>query len=176
MVFARTASAARHLGQQFRFHTVLRRYVALAHGEVATQTIRSTLVENRGDGLRGSSHALRREGWRVAAHEGQHAVTHVTRLEYLPPTPSHEGMTRIECRLETGRTHQIRIHLSEIGHPLVGEKLYTRNDSGALQPAPRVMLHAAELGVGHPVTGASMRWEQSPPSQFRGSEKALSWD
>jgi 23S rRNA pseudouridine1911/1915/1917 synthase len=156
LVFARTQSAAKHLANQFRFHTVHRRYVALAHGRLQAQMIRTTLIENRGDGLRGSAPP----NWRVAAGEGQEATTHVRVLKH------YEAMTFVECQLETGRTHQIRIHLSEAEHPLLGEKLYIRDYREPLLPAPRVMLHAAELGFTHPVTGAEMRWKQETPADF----------
>lgn len=156
IVFARTREAARELGNQFRFHTVHRRYLALAHGEVGSQSIRSTLIEDRGDGLRGTARA----GWRVAPGQGQDAVTHVSALEGLG------SATLVACRLETGRTHQIRIHLSEAGHPLLGEKLYIRDFRGEVSPASRVMLHAAELGFKHPGTGAEMRWEKKLPQDF----------
>jgi 23S rRNA pseudouridine1911/1915/1917 synthase len=157
LVFARTEHAARHLGNQFRFHSVHRRYLALVHGHATSRTIRSTLIENRGDGLRGSV----REGWRVAPGEGQEATTHVEALK------RYEDMSLVACRLETGRTHQIRIHLSEAGHPLLGEKLYIRDYEGILLRAPRVMLHAAELGFVHPVSGAQMSWKSELPEDFK---------
>jgi len=156
MVFARTREAARELGNQFRFHTVHRRYLALAQGQVQSSVIRSTLIEDRGDGLRGSAPP----SWRVARGEGQEATTHVSALENLA------GATLIACRLETGRTHQIRIHLSEAGHPLLGERLYVRDYRGETLPAPRVMLHAAELGFKHPGSGADMKWERELPADF----------
>jgi 23S rRNA pseudouridine1911/1915/1917 synthase len=156
IVFARTREAAKALAQQFRFHTIHRRYTALAHGEVESCTIRSVLLENRGDGLRGSASTCHR----VAPGEGREAITHVRAIEAF----SHA--TLIECRLETGRTHQIRIHLSEVGHPLLGEKLYIREFEGELLPASRVMLHAAELGLRHPRTGEEMRCRSELPADF----------
>jgi 23S rRNA pseudouridine1911/1915/1917 synthase len=161
IVFARTREAARALSNQFRFHTVHRRYLALVHGRARDATCRSILIEDRGDGLRGTVPA----GWRVARGEGQEAITHVRALEALP------GATLVECRLETGRTHPIRIHLSEAGHPLVGERLYVRDYRGERLSAPRVMLHAAELGFEHPATGARMSWSAQLPEDF---EAALS--
>jgi 23S rRNA pseudouridine1911/1915/1917 synthase len=153
LVFSRTFAAKKHLGQQLRLHTMRRRYLAIAHGDVRPGTLRSYLVEDRGDGRRGSG----REGRR----EGQLAVTHVERLEEL------RGATLVGCRLETGRTHQIRIHLSEQGHPLVGETVYVRGYAGTLIPAPRLMLHAAELGFEHPVSGRAMLFEDPPPADFQ---------
>jgi 23S rRNA pseudouridine1911/1915/1917 synthase len=148
IVFARTLAGKRGLQQQFREHSVHRRYVAIAHGDVASRTIRTRLVQNRGDGRRGSTDR---------GDLGREAVTHVRAIERLA------RVTLVECRLETGRTHQIRIHLAEAGHPLLGERVYGRRFEGELLPAPRVMLHAAELGFRHPVTGETLRFEQRMP-------------
>jgi 23S rRNA pseudouridine1911/1915/1917 synthase len=154
IVFPRTFAAKKHLAQQLRFHTMQRRYLAIAHGTVPKRTLRSTLVPDRGDGLRGSiPEGQRREG-------GQVAITHVEPLEAL------RGATLVACRLETGRTHQIRIHLSEAGHPIVGERVYVRGHQGPLIAAPRLMLHAAELGFEHPADGRPMYFEEPPPEDF----------
>ncbi|MCM2279323.1 MAG: RluA family pseudouridine synthase [Oligoflexia bacterium] len=158
LVFARTREAARALANQFRFHTIQRRYFALAHGKVAGGTIRSELLEDRGDGLRGS----RAPGSPISREGARPAVTHVRLLSYF------NGMSLIECVLETGRTHQIRIHLSEAGHPLVGERAYIREFQGPRIAAPRIMLHAAELGFVHPTQAAPMRWRVPPPGDFQG--------
>ncbi|MDH4120811.1 MAG: RluA family pseudouridine synthase [Deltaproteobacteria bacterium] len=162
LVFARTPAAERALGQQFRQHTVHRRYLALVRGNLERpRRLESLLVDDRGDGLRGS-HPSR----------GKRAVTHAAPLEAL------SGGTLVECRLETGRTHQIRIHLAEAGFPLWGETLYHRPFHGQpfhghllhspVQPddAPRVMLHAGELGFNHPETGKPMRFAVEPPEDF----------
>lgn len=158
LVFARTTSAKRHLQEQLRAHTVFRRYVALAHGLVAARTHRSLLVQDRGDGLRGST---------KNPELGREAVTHVAPLEVLA------GATLVECRLETGRTHQIRIHLSESGHPLVGERVYVRGFTGPLISAPRVMLHATALGFVHPQTGEALRFEDPVPADMAAALAAL---
>jgi 23S rRNA pseudouridine1911/1915/1917 synthase len=152
LVFARTFAAKKHLGHQLRLHTMQRRYLAIAHGEVREGTRRSYLVADRGDGLRGSVN----EGLRA----GQVAVTHVDVIERL------RGATLIGCRLETGRTHQIRIHLSESGNPLVGESVYIRGLRSPPIPAPRLMLHAAELGFEHPADGRAMLFTEEPPPDF----------
>lgn len=159
LVFARTFAAKKHLGQQLRVHSMHRRYLAIAHGDVAPGTIRSHLVEDRGDRLRGSA----REGQR----EGQLAITHVERVERLA------GATLVGCRLETGRTHQIRIHLAERGHPLLGEAVYVRGYAGPILPAPRLMLHAAELGFEHPDDGRAMRFDDAPPLDFAETLRRL---
>jgi 23S rRNA pseudouridine1911/1915/1917 synthase len=152
IVFARSFAAKKILAHQLRQRTVLRRYLALAHGVVKQQTFRSYLVKDRGDGLRGSS----RHG-----RQGQLAITHVEPLEQL------DRATLLACRLETGRTHQIRIHLAEAGHPLLGERVYIRRYTGEVLEAPRIMLHAAELGFAHPQHGRPMKFEALPPPDFQ---------
>lgn len=152
LVFTRTLLAKRHLTQQFRFHTVERVYLAIAHGRVGKSTYRSRLVQDRGDGLRGSTQLPR---------AGQEATTHVEPIE------TFEGATLLRCRLETGRTHQIRIHLSEAGHPLLGEPVYTRGFGGPLVRAPRLMLHAAVLGFEHPVGNRIVRFEDPLPEDMQ---------
>jgi 23S rRNA pseudouridine1911/1915/1917 synthase len=148
VVFARTLAAKQALKNQFRFHTVGRRYVAIAHGAAKTVTIESRLVPDRGDGRRGSTDD---------ESLGREAITHVKWLETL------RGATLVECRLETGRTHQIRIHLAERGNPLVGERVYSKNYRGELIPAPRLMLHARELAFEHPNTGQRLEFERPMP-------------
>jgi 23S rRNA pseudouridine1911/1915/1917 synthase len=133
--------------------------VALAHGRVRSQVVRSVLLADRGDGRRGSTDAAV-FGRTPRPEEGRLAVTHVEALEAL------DGATLVGCRLETGRTHQIRIHLAEAGHPLLGERVYVRGYDGPWIPAPRVMLHACELGFVHPATGESLRWTRPPPADF----------
>jgi 23S rRNA pseudouridine1911/1915/1917 synthase len=152
IVFARTFAAKKVLSNQLRQRTVHRRYVALAHGHLRAASLRSYLAKDRGDGLRGTSRYNR---------EGQLAVTHVEPLELL------QGATLVACRLETGRTHQIRIQLAEAGHPLLGERVYVRNVEHELLPAPRVMLHAAELGFTHPAHGTPMQFDAPPPRDFQ---------
>ncbi len=151
VVFARTLNAKRHLKNQFRFHTVRRRYWALVHGPLASTTISSRLVQDRGDGRRGSTDN---------PTLGRVATTHVKKLEALG------SATWIECRLETGRTHQIRIHLSEQGHPLLGERVYERGTSAAIA-VPRIMLHAFELGFEHPTSGRLLAFESAMPEDMR---------
>ncbi|MBK8940499.1 MAG: RluA family pseudouridine synthase [Polyangiaceae bacterium] len=154
MLFARTLEAKKHLAQQFRVHSIGRRYVALVHGTfVGKRTLRSHLVEDRGDGLRGSARPGRREG--------QLAVTHVRAVTPLA------GATLVSCELETGRTHQIRIHLAEAGYPIVGEAVYIRGYGGPRLDAPRTMLHAAELTFEHPVSGEELSFGVEPPEDFR---------
>jgi 23S rRNA pseudouridine1911/1915/1917 synthase len=151
LMFARTAAAEGRLAHQLRRHTVHRRYLAIAHGDVAAGTIRSFLAEDRGDGLRGSVPNRKL---------GKEAITHVEVVERL------RGATLVGCQLETGRTHQIRIHLAEQGHMLLGERGYLREHRGEVIAAPRILLHAAELGFEHPGTGAAMRFEAPMPADM----------
>jgi 23S rRNA pseudouridine1911/1915/1917 synthase len=152
MVFALSAEAHRRLVQMFRRHTIQRVYQAIVPGRVEAQTFASSLVPDRGDGRRGST---------PLAGVGKPAVTHVRPLEHL------EGYTLLECRLETGRTHQIRIHLAEAGHPVCGEKVYHqplfRKAATDKSGAPRQALHAAELGFEHPITGEPLRFVMRLP-------------
>lgn len=158
VVFARNVPAARILAEQFRLHTTHRRYLAIVVGKVGAGTIRTRLLRDRGDGRRGSIDDADED-------EGKLAITHVTPVEHFG-----DDYTLVECRLETGRTHQIRIHMAESGHVVCGERVYStprkikaKDDS----KAPRVMLHAAELGFVHPVTGEDLRFTSPLPADMK---------
>lgn len=155
VVFARTVQAKERLTEQFSQHTVDRLYLAVIHGRLMEpRRIESDLVRDRGDGLRGSAP----EGL-----PGKHAVTHVKPLEVFGDA------TLVECRLETGRTHQIRIHLAEAGHPVFGDTKYgsTAEPTGRKHPpVPRLALHAAELGFTHPTTGIRVHFTMPLPADL----------
>ena len=154
IVFAKSKPAERALAMQFREHTVERLYLCVAHGDVRSQTIESKLVTDHGDGLRGSTRN---------PNEGKRAVTHVKTKKTL------RGATFCEVKLETGKTHQIRIHLAERSHPLVGEKVYIRDyvfRGGVPLESPRLLLHAATLGFKHPITGEMLAFESTLPPDF----------
>lgn len=156
VAFARTPAAATKLAAQFKKHTVDRRYLALVRGTATPGRIESTLVDDRGDGRRGSGPP--------DAPDGKRAVTRVTVLEQFATT------ALVECRLETGRTHQVRIHLGEAGTPLCGERVYDRPPHGQPHPDPsgatRPMLHAARLGFTHPADGDELAWDAPLPADF----------
>ena len=124
-------------------------------GQARGGRIESVIARDRGDGRRGSA----------PGKEGQHAVTNVSLLEQW------EKFALVECRLETGRTHQVRIHLGEAGTPLCGETVYDRPINGSPFPdgsgARRPMLHATRLGLTHPVTGDTMTWESPIPADMK---------
>lgn len=154
LCFAKTRLAERGLHRIFQQHLARREYLAVAHGAVRAGRIESHLIADRGDGLRGSTRHR---------DQGQHAVTHVEVVERLPRA------TFVRVRLETGRTHQIRIHLAEAGHPLVGETVYIRDmlrANATPLPASRLMLHAATLGFAHPVGGEALDFAAEPPPAF----------
>jgi 23S rRNA pseudouridine1911/1915/1917 synthase len=153
VVFTRTWLAKQSLSAQFRRHSVHRRYFAVVHGELGKRTIRTFLVEDRGDGRRGSARGK-------PPPSAREAITHVEPIERLA------GATLVACRLETGRTHQIRIHLAEAGHPLAGERVYVKGFVGPVISAPRLMLHAAELGFVHPATETPVHWETPAPEDM----------
>ena len=152
VVFCRSVLAEKAVGRQFREHTVVRRYLAIVAGSFHPRTITSWLVPDRGDGRRGST---------KLPNVGKEAITHVSFEEAL------NGYTLLSCRLETGRTHQIRIHLSEAGHHICGDKVYVRKANGEIvddkSGAPRLALHATELGFEHPATNEHLHWTMPLP-------------
>jgi 23S rRNA pseudouridine1911/1915/1917 synthase len=161
MVYARTQAAQADLKEQFRAHTTGRHYIAVAHGRVFDATLSFRLVRNRGDGLRGVTND---------PNLGTHSVTHVVASEVLA------RCSVVSCRLETGRTHQIRIHLAQIGHPIVGDALYGRDHEGPAIESPRTLLHAAHLSFTHPRDRRRLEFDDPLPADFESvlrRERAL---
>jgi 23S rRNA pseudouridine1911/1915/1917 synthase len=163
MVVARTAPARDHLAALFRAHDIDRAYLAIVEGQVAAPITFSTLH---------GRHPTDRKRFTGRVKLGRRAVTHVEPIEAL------RGATLVRCRLETGRTHQIRMHLSEAGHPLLGDPLYGR--APRAEPARSVAhalgrpaLHAEVLGFVHPRTGAPLRLSAPPPADLAGALAAL---
>jgi 23S rRNA pseudouridine1911/1915/1917 synthase len=145
LVVAKTDAAHLGLAAQFAEHSINRRYVAIVQGRPspANGTVRGNI---------GRSDHDRKKMALVGEGRGKHAVTHFTTEERL------SGAARVECRLETGRTHQVRVHMASIGHALLGDPLYSRPPKGLrdlLKAADfgRQALHAQRLGFIHPVTG-----------------------
>lgn len=154
LMFAKSKRAELGLAAQLRAHAMERTYVCVAHGTMTSRTIQSYLVADRGDRLRGSTTRI---------DQGKRAVTHVEASEAL------RGATLCKVRLETGKTHQIRIHLAESGHPLVGETVYIKDfEAAGHRPisSPRLLLHAATLGFTHPVTGDPVALRSELPADF----------
>jgi 23S rRNA pseudouridine1911/1915/1917 synthase len=176
LVAAKTDVAHHGLAAQFAAHDLERRYLAVLRGAPDP-------ADPRLAGLPGA--AWEPGGWlRIAGRIGRHpadrkrmavvpsggkpAVTRTRVLERFGP--AEEPVASLaECRLETGRTHQIRVHLAWAGHPLAGDRVYGRRDGpAALAGFPRQALHAASLGFRHPVTGVSMAFEAALPEDFAG--------
>jgi 23S rRNA pseudouridine1911/1915/1917 synthase len=158
MVVARTLVAQTDLVRQLQARTVGREYVALVHGVVA------------GDGTVDApiGRHPRERTMMATVPSGKPAVTHYAVLERFAET------TLLRCRLETGRTHQIRVHLASIGHPLVGDPVYRgRGAKRAEIGFTRQALHAERLALRHPVTKEEMRWTAPIPADFAAVLAAL---
>jgi 23S rRNA pseudouridine1911/1915/1917 synthase len=157
MVFARTPAAEQNLVKQFKKHSNERVYRAVVHGHPAAQTFDTRFIRNRGDGLRGSTTDESDES-------AERAVTHVRPIEKLG------DYSLVECVLETGRTHQIRIHLSEAGHLVCGDPIYRKRLNAPpvedMSGAPRLALHAARLAFDHPQTGERLDFEAPLPDDL----------
>ncbi|MDQ8738945.1 RluA family pseudouridine synthase [Paenibacillus sp. LHD-38] len=137
------------LAEQLKEHTVTRKYIALVHGNVPHDqgTIDAPIGRDLND----------RKLFTVTDHNSRHAVTHFHVLERLG------DYTIVELQLETGRTHQIRVHMKYIGHPLAGDPVYGRNKTVALKGQA---LHAMLLGFTHPRSGERLEFEQPLPADF----------
>ncbi|MEI6212025.1 MAG: RluA family pseudouridine synthase [bacterium] len=146
LVFAKTEAAKFALQKQFEDHSAGRTYLAVVDGQIPREafTIENHLAENA---------AFRCYATRDPA-KGQRAVTHV---KVLSRTPQR---TLVEVRLETGRKHQIRVHLADEGFPIVGDPAYGKGSS----PIRRMALHGAELVFRHPHTGKEMKFASPLPS------------
>ncbi len=170
LVVAKNEAALRRLGADFAAHRLERRYAAIALGNLRQDTW--TL-----QGLHGR-HPADRKKFTCRAKEGKPAVTHLTVLARTPLT------SLVVATLETGRTHQIRVHLTELGHPIAGDELYggkrpfakterTRADAGWLAQVPRQALHAYALGFRHPHTGQDLRFELDWPADLAAIAQGL---
>lgn len=162
LVFARGVEAEQNLVKQFSQHSITRTYLAVAHGAPVAGTIRNRLVRDRGDGLRGST---------TSSDTGKIAATQFRPLESLGE------YSLVECQLETGRTHQIRIHLAEQGNPVCGDDLYRGPLIGPVvkdtQSAPRLALHARLLEFDHPASGERLHFESELPKDLSGFVEQL---
>ena len=148
LVVAKNDAAHRHLAAQFRAKTAHRVYECLTHGRPRPPrgTVRTLLGRSPRDRKKFASGAV-----------GKPAVTHYDALAF------DQKVARVECRLETGRTHQIRVHLSELGCPILGDPIYGRR--GPLdQTIGRLALHARELGFTHPRDGRALMFNRPWPA------------
>ena len=159
MVAAKTDAAHLGLAAQFKAHSIDRRYQAIVAGRLLKS-------EGTVDAALARSPVNRKKIAIVAAGKGKRAVTHWRKLREL------RGAALVECRLETGRTHQVRVHMASIGHPLLGDPVYARR-SGQLGQLletldfRRQALHAAHLGFIHPVKSNALSFDSEMPSDMR---------
>jgi 23S rRNA pseudouridine1911/1915/1917 synthase len=151
LVFAKTIEAKERLQEQFKSHSAGRRYCAVVDGRVEESdfSIRSYLAENAAYRV----YSSRKKGI------GKLAITHVHVVRRNPKS------TVLEVRLETGRKHQIRVHLAERGHPIVGDKVY----GSGWNPIRRLALHGEYLSFSHPVTKKRMEFHSPHPKSFDAS-------
>jgi 23S rRNA pseudouridine1911/1915/1917 synthase len=155
LVVAKTLAAQTDLVRQLQARTVKRQYLALVHGKlVASGTVDAPI----------GRHPVQRTKMAIVKRggSGRDARTHYAPREHFAAS------TLVECRLETGRTHQIRVHMASIGHPLVGDPVYGKRKSSdpVLDAFPRQALHAWRLALVHPATGKEMAWESPLPRDF----------
>ena len=157
LVVAKSDAAHEGLARQFADHSIERAYLALCNGQPNPPAGTISARIGRSEANRKKMAVLPKESSR-----GKHAVTRYKILRKMP------HCSLVECRLETGRTHQVRVHLASIGHPLVGDPVYGRSSS-ALRPVlqklgfRRQALHAAALGFIHPVTGHRLSFSSDLP-------------
>jgi 23S rRNA pseudouridine1911/1915/1917 synthase len=175
LVAAKSDAAHQGLAAQFKAHDLERRYLAVTYGapDPAEPRLRhlAGISWEAGGVLRIEGRIGRHPGDRkrmtVLVEDGKPAVTRARVLERFGPSATPAAL--VECRLETGRTHQIRVHLAFTGHPLVGDAVYgRRRGAGPLGGFPRQALHAASLGFVHPVTGEALRFEAPLPDDIAG--------
>jgi 23S rRNA pseudouridine1911/1915/1917 synthase len=165
LLVAKTDVAHEGLAAQFATHSIDRRYLAVVAGL-------PNPLEGKVDAPLARSSANRQKMAIVAEGRGKRAVTHYRTLRPLPES------ALVECRLETGRTHQVRVHMASIGHPLLGDPAYGRSRQGIRELLKRLnferqALHAAELGFIHPVTREHLSFKSAVPSDMQELLSAL---
>ena len=162
LVVAKTIPAQVDLVRQLQARSVTREYVAIVQGALLREGVVDAPI---------GRHPVHRTRMAVVAR-GKPART------YYFPVDHGNGWSRLRCRLDTGRTHQIRVHLSSIGHPLIGDQVYGTGQRKAVLPDaalafPRQALHAARLALIHPATGEELSWESPLPADIAGLLDAL---
>ncbi len=163
MVVAKSPEAHEGLVAMFQRHALERAYLAIAIGRPPAAVTYDTTH---------GRHPVDRKRFTSRGDRGRRAVTHVETLE-----PLH-GSALVRCRLETGRTHQIRVHLADHGYPVLGDPLYGKSIGDPLlrrvsSELGRQALHATLLAFEHPITGEPLRVETEPPSDFGDALSAL---
>ncbi len=152
LVVAKNDKAHKTLADDFKVHNITRKYIAIAKGVLDKDNVKIDLPIGRAQNDRIKM--------AVTEKNSRNAVTYIKVIERFKKS----GYTLIEATLETGRTHQIRVHMSYIGHPLLGDELYSKgkNEFGISGQ----MLHAMTLGFNHPTTKEYLEFNQQAPKQF----------
>ncbi|MFK5998448.1 MAG: RluA family pseudouridine synthase [Rhodobacterales bacterium] len=192
LVVAKSDAAHQGLAAQFANHSIERRYIAFTYGAPSRSDPRIAGLQGvafeDGGVIRVATNIARhktdRKRMAVVNDAGRHAITRMTLTQsYGPEARPYAG--KIECWLETGRTHQIRVHASHIGHALIGDPIYGRrkslpmndyegDDRAFLEGFNRQALHAAELGFIHPVSKKLLRFASELPKDLQHLERVLS--
>ncbi|MGB5077607.1 MAG: RluA family pseudouridine synthase [Sphingorhabdus sp.] len=159
LVVAKSNAAHEGLAKLFATHAIERRYLAIVSGKPAPPagTVRTQIGRSTSD---------RKKMAVLPENKGKHAITHFRTLEVF------KSSALVECTLETGRTHQVRVHMAHIGHPLIGDSTYSnRQNPYRIGPNQvkfqRQALHAASLGFIHPVSGETLRFDSSLPEDMQ---------
>ncbi|MDX9724329.1 MAG: RluA family pseudouridine synthase, partial [Myxococcota bacterium] len=160
MVVAKTPAVHAALAAQFAVHSTQRAYLALVHAPHLPEKGRFDTYYGR--------HPKDRKRFSSRLDSGKRAITEYERLESFA-----FGAALFKCRLYTGRTHQVRVHLSEHGAPLLGDTVYGTRVCARTALIARPALHAVELGFEHPVRQETLFFEQPPPSDFVNALDAL---
>lgn len=180
LVVAKSDAAHQGLAVQFADHSIDRRYLAVLYGAPERSDPKLNGLHGvsweSGGVLRIEGNVGRHPGDRkrmtVLSRGGKHAVTRAKVLERFGSPKVLASL--VECQLETGRTHQIRVHMTFAGHPLAGDRVYGRHGgAGVLTAFPRQALHAARLGFEHPVTGERKVFEAPLPEDMTGLVEGL---
>ena len=157
LVACKSDQAHRVLSDKFKVHDIHRVYTAIVYNQFATDegTINKPIARHKTD----------RKKMTIDPN-GRHAVTHYRVIERL-----NQNFSLVECELETGRTHQIRVHMASINHPLLGDEVYGPKQKPFATQGQ--VLHAGVLGFDHPITGEYMEWHADLPDYFQGILKRL---
>lgn len=152
LIVAKNDKTHKVLSDKFKSHDITREYICLVKGIIVKDNLTINLPIGRSE--------KDRKKMAVTKKNSRNAITHITVLERFKKS----GYTLVSAKLETGRTHQIRVHMSYIGHPIVGDTVYGsgKNEFGVVGQ----MLHAKVLGITHPITNEYMEWEKEAPKEF----------
>ncbi len=152
MVVAKTEAAMNELARQFKARETEKEYLAIVRGVPSAQHGQIKTHMGR--------HPIHRKKMAAEVRNGRHAVS------YYEVTETFDGAALLRIRIETGRTHQIRVHMAHLKHPVVGDTLYGRTSAARVIRANRQMLHAAKLSIAHPDTKERMTFTASLPEDM----------